>query len=141
MTQSNSHSARSPRERERGGATVKFLAVIIAIFLVAHAGFNYIMVWYQCTQFKEAMIESVTQAYAMPNSNLNVPENLLKKLRAVGNEDGVPANAVIKVEKQAAGMQARASFVREIDLLPFNLYKYNYQFDYLAVPPSGFASK
>lgn len=141
MAQLISNLAHSHRKHERGGATVKFLAVIILIFLTAHAAFNYIMVWYQCTQFKEAMIESVTQAYAMPNSNLNVPENLLKKLRARGNEDGVPANAIIKVEKQPAGIQARANFVREINLLPFDLYKYNYQFDYIATPPSGFASK
>lgn len=129
------------RRGEAGNATVKFLLVAVALFVVGYAGFNYLMIWYQATQFTEAMNEDITRAFSMPNTPYNTPETIKKHLRKKGDELGVPAEAVMKIEKQKDGIAAQVSFTREVSILPFNLYNYQYQYNHTAAPPTGFLTK
>lgn len=125
------------RNGERGNATAKFVLVVVLLFLGAYGGYNYIVTWYQCSHFKEKMTEIITQAYAMPNNkSLNSIEGVHQKILEIGVYDNVPPDALITVERQKAGLVARAVFTREVDILPFNMYKYKYQFDHTARPPS-----
>lgn len=130
------------RTGERGSATTRFLGVVVLLFLVGYGGYNYIVTWYQCSHFKEKMQEIITQAYALPNNkSLNSVEGVQNKIREIGTYDSVPDDAEITVERQKTGIVARAVFVRQVDILPFNMYKYKYYFDYTAKPPSLFEIK
>lgn len=51
---------------QRGGAGIKLLIVIMILFSVAHAGYNYIPVAYEAENFKQDMQIAVVQAVAMP---------------------------------------------------------------------------
>lgn len=127
---------------ESGNATAKFLLVVTALFLVGYGGYNYIVVWYQCSHFKEKMTEIVTQAYAMPNNkSLNSIEGVDRKLREIAAYDSVPEDAVITVQRINGYIQAQATFTREVNILPFNMYKYKYPFEHTARPPSLFEIK
>jgi len=129
------------QSRERGGAGVKLAIVLVVLFLVGHAGYNYIPVAYQCAEYKEKMSEVVMQAYAMPNTPLNSLENVKAKLRKFGAENGVPANAIIKVDKLSEGaMRAHVTFIKQVDILPFGIYRYDYNFNHTA-QPTGFLTK
>lgn len=130
------------RESEQGSSTTKFVLVLIALLLVAYGGFNYVVLTYQCSHFKEKMQEIITQAYSLPNNKtLNDPEAIRQKIRSIGDYDGVPADAVINVIKKPSGTEAQVTFARDTNLLPFNMYKYKYQFDFTAKPPTMFEVK
>lgn len=129
------------RNGERGSATTKFVMVVVALFLVGYGGFNYISTWYQITHFKDAMNEIIMQAYGMPNVPTSTPEAIRAKLRRIGDEDGVPPEAVMKIERVTGGVTAQVNFSREISILPFNMYKYKYEFNHTAAPPTGYLTK
>ena len=129
------------RRSEHGGAGVKFLIILIVLFCIGHAGYGYIPVAYQSADYKQKMSEVVLNAYAMPNAATNSPEAVKQRLRNYGNDFGVPANAFIKVDKiDNGGLRAQVKYAKEIELLPFGLYKYNYEFDHTATP-AGFLTK
>lgn len=131
----------SARRAEHGGAGVKFLLVVLVLFLLAHAGYNYIPAAYQAEDYKQRMGEVVTQAYAMPYSSASSLENVKTRLRRHADDEQIPADAVIKVDKlENNAMRAQVRYVKEIELLPFGLYKYKFQFDHTA-QPSGFLTK
>jgi hypothetical protein len=126
---------------EHGGAGVKFLLIVLVLFLIGHACFVYIPAAYQAEDYKQRMNELVTNAFAMPNSPLNNPEAVKQRLRSYANDYGVPATAVIKVDKMDSGaLKAQVRFSKEIEILPFHLYKYNYEFEHVATP-NGFLTK
>ena len=130
------------RQSEQGSSTTKFVLVVIALLLIGYGGYNYIVMSYQCSHFKEKVQEIITQAYALPNNkNLNDPELMRQKIRSIGDYDGVPADAVITITKKPGGTEAQVVFTREANLLPFGLYKYKYQFDNTARPPTMFEVK
>jgi hypothetical protein len=139
MKNSPTHPIR--RSSEHGGAGVKFLIVVLVLFLIGHAGYIYIPSAYQAEDYKQRMNELVTNAFAMPNSPLNSPEVVKQRLRNYGNDYGVPPTALIKVDKMDNGaLRAQVKFSKEIDILPFHLYKYNYEFEHIATP-NGFLTK
>ena len=139
MKNPSTHPVR--RSSEHGGAGVKFLIIVVVLFLIGHAGYVYIPSAYQSEDYKQRMNELVTNAFAMPNSAINSPEAVKQRLRSYGNDYGVPANALIKVDKMDSGaLRAQVKFSKEIDILPFHLYKYNYEFNHTATP-TGFLLK
>ena len=130
------------RQSEEGSTTTKFVLVVIALILVGYGGFNYVINSYQCSHLKDKMQEIITQAYAMPNSKgLNDAEAIRQKIRSIGDYDSIPADAVINVNKKPSGTEAQVVFTRDVSLLPFNIYKYKYHFDYTAKPPTMFEVK
>lgn len=131
----------SSRRSEQGNATVKFVAILTALFLIGFAGYNYITAWYQFTQIKDSMKESVDKANLSANPNDKNTEKIKKYLISKGTENNMPEDAVIKVERSEKGIMAHVSFSRDIPVLPFNLYNYKYQFDHKAEPFGGFLTK
>lgn len=126
---------------EHGGAGVKFLLIVIVLFLIGHAGYIYIPAAYQAEDYKQRMNELVTNAFAMPQAPTSNAEVLKQRLRIYGNDYGIPANALIKVDKMDNGaLRAQVKFSKEMEILPFHLYKYNYEFEHTATP-NGFLTK
>ena len=46
----------------------------------------------------------------------------------------VPDDALIEIVPGQGHIAAHASYRQPVNILPFGIYKYNYQFDYTAVP-------
>jgi hypothetical protein len=128
------------RKSEQGSAGTKLLLVLIGLFLVAHAAYNYIPTAYEGENLKQEMQTAVIQAVAMPGKNIPASDILKTKLQRAAANNDVPSNALIEVKPVNNVMQARVSYVKQINLLPFGLYKYNYQFDNTATP-TGFLFK
>lgn len=131
----------SVRRGQEGNAMVKFLAVVVVLFLVAFGGFNYIITWYQCAEIQSSVKESIDRANMSAIATDRDPEKIKQFIRKKGNEYEMPQNAVIKVERGNTGVTAQVAFTREVAILPMNLYKYKYEFNQVAGPAQGFLTK
>jgi hypothetical protein len=128
------------QKSERGGAGVKLTLVLVFLFLVAHAGYNYIPTAYDGENFKQEMQTAVIQGVAMPGSNLTAVDVIKNKIYRAAVNNNIPSNALIEVKPFNSIVRAHVSYVKPINILPFGIYKYNYQFDNTATP-TGFLFK
>ncbi len=125
---------------EHGGAGVKLTLVLVVLFLIANAAYNYIPVAYEAANFKQDMQTAVIQAVAMPGTNLTAADSIKIRLQRAALNNNVPSNALIEIKPMNNIIRAHVSYVKPVNILPFGLYKYNYQFDNTATP-TGFLFK
>ena len=135
----NKAENRRDRKAERGSAGTKFLLVGVVLFLIGHAGCNYIPVAYQGESYKQEMQTAVLQGTALPSTRnpLGVVKDRLKK---AARENNLPEDALIEVKQLNNIIQAHVSYTTQVNLLPFGIYKRDYVFDQ-TVAPSGFILK
>ncbi len=128
------------RQSEHGGAGVKLAVVLATLFAIAHAGFNYIPVAYEAENFKQDMQTAVVQAVALPGANITAIDSVKRRVSAAATNNNVPTNAIIDVKQVGNVVQAHVKYTKQVDILPFGIYKYNYQFEKTATP-TGFLFK
>jgi len=115
---------------EQGGSKIYALVGIVGLFLLGHAAWNYVPAAYQIESFRSEIHNTILQVSASPHgTNEPLSDKLKKRLRIVANENGVPANALIEVSEAGNKLKAHVRYTRQIDLLPFGFYRYQYQFD------------
>ena len=124
------------RESERGSAGTKFAITMVIIVLVANAGYNYVPVAYEAESVKSEMSTAVLQGLAMPGK-MNPVENVKARIKRAFNVNNVPPEAFLDVRQTGNGITARVAYTKEIGILPFGIYKYNFVFDHTATP-SGY---
>lgn len=122
---------------ERGGAGAKLLIFLTALILAGHAGINYVPVAYNAESFKQDMQTAVVQGLATPYK-AGKPTDFVKEkiIRAIRAND-IPQDAFVEVKQVGKVLQARVAYTQTINLLPFGMYKYQYDFDHTATP-TGF---
>lgn len=126
-------------ESQRGSAGVKLLIVGVILFLVAHAGYNYIPVAYQAETMKQDMQTAVLQGSALgvgKNPIAIVKQRLQKSVA----ENNLPSDTFIDVKQTTNTIQARVYYKKQINMFPFGLWSKDYVFDQTAAP-SGFLFK
>lgn len=121
------------RKTERGSVGVKFAIVMVVLILLAHAGYNYVPVAYAGESFKQEMQTAVVQGLALPNAGKPVEATKARILRVAAQSD-IPDDAFIEVKMVKTVIQARVSYSKQVQLLPFGLYTYTYHFDHTAAP-------
>ena len=127
------------RSNERGGAGVKMLVVGTILVLAAYAAFSYIPTAYDGQSLKQEMDTAVVQGMAvMPG--VSPTDNVKNRILKAAVNNNVPPNPFVEVKMVNGILQARVYYVKELSLLPFGLWKHQYQFDYTAVP-AGFLLK
>jgi hypothetical protein len=127
------------RSSERGGAGVKLLIVLLVLFLIGNAGYQWIPVAYSGESLKQDMQTAVVQGLAAPGRTS--PVDLVKKKILVSVEsNNVPPDVVIEVKAVNNMIQAHVTYTKDVPLLPFGIYNYSYEFDHTATP-SGFLTK
>ena len=121
------------RASERGGAGVKFLLVGLVIFLCANAAYNYIPVAYEGANLREEMDTAVIKGLGA--SGQMKPMDVVKASiqRAVVNNN-VPADAVIEIKPAGPMIQASVIYSKKVSIIPFGIYNYKYDFNYVAAP-------
>ena len=128
------------QKSERGGAGVKLTIFLVVLILLAHAGYNYIPVAYDGANFKQEMQTALVQGVSMPGSNMTVVDVVKNKIQRAAVNNNLPSNALIDVKPLNNSVRAHVSYSKPVNILPFGLYKYNYQFDNTATP-TGFLFK
>lgn len=132
------NSARD-REHERGSAGVKFIAIFSVILLVAHAGYNYVPIAYDAESMKTDMNTAVLQGLALPG-RLSPTDNVKARLMKAFAANNIPVDAVMEVKQNGNSLTARVAYAKQVNILPFGIYRYNYVFDHTATP-TGFLLK
>jgi hypothetical protein len=127
------------RNSERGGAGVKFLLVFVFLALIAHAGFNYIPVAYEAASFRQEMDTAVVKALGA-SGRIKPMEVVQASLQKASFDYNIPEDAFIEVKPVNGVVEAHVAYTRNVNMLPFGLYKYNYQFDHVA-KPTGYLLK
>ncbi len=133
------NSSAKNHDSEKGSAGVKFIFVLLFIVLVANAGFNYVPVAYSAESLKSDMGTAVLQGLALPGK-LNAADNIKERIQKAIKADGIPPEAIVDVKQVGNVLTARVAYAKQVNILPFGIYKYNYVFDYTATP-SGFLTK
>ena len=127
------------RDSERGSAGVKFAIVLAVILLTAHAGFNYVPVAYDAESLKTEMGTAVLQGLAMPGK-LNPVDNVKGRIQKAIITNDIPADALVDVKQAGNVITAHVAYTKNVNILPFGIYKYAYRFDHTATP-TGFLLK
>ena len=133
------NNAAKNRESERGSAGVKFVLILAVIVLVANAGYNYVPVAYDAESLKTEMGTAVLQGLALPGK-LNPVDNVKARIAKSIQTNNIPADAIVDVKQNGNVLTARVSYSKPVNILPFGIYKYIYDFDYTATP-TGFLTK
>lgn len=127
------------RASERGGASLKFLIVVVVIIIVANAGYNYIPVAYEGESYKQEMQTAVVQGMALPQTAGNPVDVMKARLKRIAVDSQIP-QPLIDVRQTNNVMTAHVKYSKEVSIVPFGIYNYNYEFDHTATP-SGFLLK
>lgn len=127
------------RKSERGSATVKLLAVVMVLVAVANAGINYIPVAYDGASFKQEMDTAIVKGLSAAGAIK--PLDVVKAhIQKAAGDYNVPADAVVQVKQSGNGITAQVMYSKKVALLPFGVYDYKYDFNYMATP-SGYLLK
>lgn len=127
------------REFERGSAGVKMMVTLVVMALIGHAGFNYIPVAYEAESVKSDMNTAVLQGLAMPGK-VSVTDNVKGRIQKTFAVNNIPSDAILEVKQAGNNLTARVAYHKTVNILPFGIYKYNYDFDHTATP-TGFLLK
>ena len=134
MKKCNAH-----RFSERGSAGTKFLIIFSVIGLLAHAGYNYVPVAYDAETMKTEMQTAVLQGLALPGK-MNPTDNVKARINRAITQNNVPPGAVVDVKMKGNMLTAHVAYEKQVNILPFGFYRYNYIFDHTA-SPTGFLLK
>ena len=85
------------------------------------------------------MQTAVVQGRAVP-PGMTVNDMVKGKLQRAILANNVPADAFVQVKQANNSVQAHVAYTKQVNLLPFGIYKYNYQFNHIATP-TGFLLK
>ena len=123
----------SDRSSERGSAGVKLVLVFLVLGLLANAGINYIPVAYQGASFRQEMDTAVVKALRA-SGRINPLDTVTASIRRASFDYEIPDDAYIEVKPVNGVVEAHVAYQRQVNMLPFGMYKYNYDFDYTAKP-------
>lgn len=121
------------RSSERGAAAVKFLMIFLVLVLVANAGFNYVPVAYEGASFRQEMDTAVVKGLGA-SGRIKPLEVVTASIRRASSDYNLPEDAFIEIKPVNGVVEAHVVYTREVNMLPFGLYKYNYNFDHHARP-------
>ena len=121
------------RSSERGGAAVKFLLIFLVLALAANAGFNYIPIAYESASFRQEMDTAVVKGLGA-SGRIQPMDVVTATIRKASVDYNVPEDAFVEIKPVNGVVEAHVVFTRDINMLPFGLYKYKYNFDHHARP-------
>lgn len=127
------------RASERGSAGIKFAITLVVIVLTANAGFNYVPVAYEAESLQSDMATAVLQGLALPGK-VNPVENVKARIQKSIQQNNIPPDALLDVKQNANVITAHVVYTKDVNLLPFGIYRYAYHFDHTATP-TGFLLK
>ena len=127
------------RASERGSAGIKFLLVFLVIAMAANAGINYVPVAYQGASFKQEMDTAVVKGLGA-SGRIKPMEAVTASIKKASFDYDIPDDAYVDIKPVNGVVEAHVIYSREVNMLPFGIYKYDYNFDYLA-KPTGYLLK
>jgi hypothetical protein len=113
--------------------------VFVVLALVANAGFNYVPVAYQGASFKQEMDTAVVKGLGA-SGRIKPMEAVTASIRKASFDYDIPEDAFVDIKPVNGIVEAHVAYSRPVNMLPFGLYQYSYDFDYVA-KPTGYLLK
>ena len=127
------------RMSERGGAGVKFLLIALVLVLGANAGYNYIPVAYEGANLRQEMDTAVVKGLAA-SGQLKPMDVVKASVERAARQNNIPSDAIVEIKPAGNVIQAHIVYTKQVAMLPFGIYKYKYNFNYVA-SPTGYLLK
>lgn len=121
------------RSSERGGAAVKFLLVFLVLAVVANAGINYIPVAYEGASFRQEMDTAVVKGLSA-SGRLKPLEVVQASVQKAYVDYNLPEDTFVEIKPVNGVIEAHVVYTRRVSVLPFGIYRYDYNFDHVARP-------
>ena len=129
----------SGRSSERGSATVKAVLVFVVIGLIGHAGCNFVPVAYEGASLRQEMDTAVVKGLGA-SGRIQPVEVVTASVKKAAADYNVPTDAFVEIKPVNGVVEARVQYKKQVNMLPFGMYKYTYNFDYVA-RPTGYLMK
>ena len=108
--------------------------------MIGNAGINYIPVAYQGANFKEEMDTAVVKGLA--TTGQMKPVDVVKgHIMRAAADNSIPPEAAIDITAKQSVVTAHVAYTKEVSLLPFGIYKYQYEFNHIATPKGYLAAQ
>jgi hypothetical protein len=127
------------RSSERGAAAVKFLLVFLVLAFAANAGWNYVPVAYNGASFRQEMDTAVVKALGS-SGRIKPMDVVTASIRKASMDHQIPEDAYVDIRPVNGIVEAHVSYTQKVNMLPFGIYKYDYNFDHVA-RPTGYLLK
>ncbi|MEO8042415.1 MAG: hypothetical protein ABI646_07395 [Acidobacteriota bacterium] len=124
---------------QQGSAAIKFLIVFVVLVLAANAGYNYVPIAYQGASFKQEMDTAVVKGISAAG-RVKPMDAVTASIKKASFDYDIPDDAFVEIKPVNGVVEARVAYSRDVSMLPFGLYKYTYDFDYVA-KPTGYLLK
>jgi len=131
--------SKSGLSSEQGSAAIKFMLVFVVLALAANAGFNYVPVAYQGASFKQEMDTAVVKGISAAG-RVKPMDAVTASIKKASFDYDIPDDAFVEIKPVNGVVEARVAYTRPVNMLPFGLYQYTYDFDYVA-KPTGYLLK
>ena len=94
---------------------------------------------YAGASFRQEKDTAVVKGLAAPGP-LKPADVVKAHIQRAARDYEVPSDAVVEIKPAGNMIQAHVAYSKEVDMLPFGLYRYNYQFNHTA-QPVGYLTK
>lgn len=131
--------SKSGLSSEQGSAAIKFMLVFLVLALAANAGFNYVPVAYQGASFKQEMDTAVIKGISAAG-RVKPMDAVTASIQKASFDYDIPDDAFVEIKPVNGVVEAHVAYSRPVNMLPFGLYQYTYDFDYVA-KPTGYLLK
>ncbi len=121
------------RPSERGSAGIKFLLIVMVLAIVGNAGINYVPIAYEGANLRQEMDTAVVKGLAT-GPRMNPVDVVKASLQKAMHENNVPDDAFVEVKQTPGAVTAHVMYTKQVSMLPFGIYKYKYDFNYVAIP-------
>ena len=121
------------RGSERGAAAVKFLLVFFILILAGHAGINYVPIAYNGASFRQEMDTAVVKALGS-SGRINPMQLVQASIQKASADHNLPEDTFVDIKPVNGVVEAHVSYTQKVNMLPFGIYKYDYNFDHVARP-------
>lgn len=125
---------------EQGSAGVKLVIAGVILFLIGNAGYSYVPTAYQSQSFKQDMETAVIQGFSLPSTAGKPIDIIRRKVETAARGNDLPTDTFIEVKETNKVITARVYYKKQVSILPFGIWDYEYVFDHSATP-EGFLTQ
>jgi hypothetical protein len=125
---------------QKGSAGSNLLIVLVVLGLVGHAAYNYIPVGFNGENMKQEMHTAVLSGSAISGGKVNAADVTKNRIMKFAQDNGFPTDLTIDSKMSGSVISSTVRYSQDVNILPFGIYKYKYQFNHTATP-AGFITK
>jgi hypothetical protein len=127
-------------KNQKGSAGSNLIIVLVVLVLVGHAAYNYVPVGFNGENMKQEMHTAVLSGSSLSGGKVNPLDVTKNRIMKFAQENSFPSDLTIESKVNGGVISSTVRYSQDVNILPFGIYKYKYQFNHTATP-AGFLTK